>query len=267
MQFNFYVEHKEVQTLTSAEVSHIRKQDRVDIQGHGSESTELLKPIVKFYQSNMHQSILQVCSTFAKPSPIQKHTWPILLRGRDVVGIAATGSGKTLAFGLPGLVHVLSRGAAKSRHPYMLVLSPTRELAMQTAKVLADAGKKTKPVISVQCVYGGANRSEQINAMQRGIHIVVATPGRLLDLCEAGAINLSKVSYTVLDEADRMLDMGFERDIKMIMGKLNRRRQTLMFSATWPVEVRNIAKEYLNKPVKVRCFLCHRQQQDSLFTQ
>eukprot|EP00043_Microstomoeca_roanoka_P019201 m.213438 g.213438 ORF g.213438 m.213438 type:complete len:449 (+) comp16955_c0_seq1:4212-5558(+) len=237
--------------MTAATINKIRTEDRVEVQGYSGESTDVFKPITRFDLSNMRKDVLKVCEGFEKPSVIQKHSWSIVLRGRDVVGIAATGSGKTLAFGLPGLVHVAARGACLRKKPYMLVLAPTRELAMQTEKVLSDAGRKMSPVITAQCIFGGAGRREQAQAMRDGVHIVVATPGRLLDLCNDGIIDLSSVSFCVLDEADRMLDMGFEKDIRQIMSQVNTQRQTLMYSATWPQEVRKIAESYLNRPVKV----------------
>ena len=253
VQFDFYQTDPAIEALTAKMVADMRTKDRVEVKGFGGESIADFKPIPHFNQSGMRKDVMKACASFEKPSPIQKHTWSIVLRGRDVVGIAATGSGKTLAFGLPGLMHVAARGQPGKGSPFMLVVAPTRELAMQTAKVLSSAGKNMSPPANVQCLYGGADRNEQIANMRKPVHVIVATPGRLLDLCEAGAVKLGNVSYCVLDEADRMLDLGFERDIKRIISQLASPRQTLMFSATWPQEVRNIARDYLNKPVKVCC--------------
>ena len=207
--------------------------------------------------ANFPPSIMAVTSTFQIPSPIQSQCWPIVLSGRDIVGIAATGSGKTLAFLLPALVHVQhlkssKKDAPKNRqNPLVLILSPTRELAMQSFDVAALAGKASG--VRSACIYGGVSKHEQRSVLQQqgGVQIVIATPGRLQDLMMDGTISLDDISFLVLDEADRMLDMGFERDIRAIVAKLSSNRQTVMFSATWPPVIQAIANEFLKKPVKV----------------
>eukprot|EP01087_Luapelamoeba_hula_P008778 TRINITY_DN221_c0_g1_i1.p1 TRINITY_DN221_c0_g1~~TRINITY_DN221_c0_g1_i1.p1 ORF type:complete len:594 (-),score=127.11 TRINITY_DN221_c0_g1_i1:23-1699(-) len=195
----------------------------------------------------------QVSTRFQKPTPIQAQCWPILMAKRDIVGIAETGSGKTLAFMMPALVHIQEKqkaagGVRGIKGPLVLILSPTRELAMQTADVTKEV-----PVENVRslCVYGGVDKGPQRRALRDGIEIVVATPGRLLDLMQEGAVSLANVSYLILDEADRMLDLGFEPDIRKIVAGITQQRQTLMFSATWPTTIQQLAAEFLSRPVRV----------------
>ena len=195
---------------------------------------------------------LKVCAEFKNPSPIQSQCWPVLLSGRDVVGIAKTGSGKTLAFSLPGLVHVSARmKATRQDRPYMLVLSPTRELAMQTQLVCEKAGVGCEPPVASVCIFGGVSKEPQKRALRKGAQVIVATPGRLIDLMQEGFVDLSNVSYVVLDEADRMLDMGFAPDLAKIMPLTMAARQTAMLSATWPKEIREMAATFLRDPVQV----------------
>jgi len=165
-------------------------------------------------------------------------------------GVIGFSSGKTLAFGLPGLFHIKNLWQkTPEKQPILLVLAPTRELAIQSSEVLSSAGKSSK--IDVLCIYGGSDKQPQRAALRIGVHVIVATPGRLLDLVNEGECNLSNVSYIVLDEADRMLDLGFEKDIRTIIGLLPKKRQTLMFSATWPTEIQKLAAQFLTNPIKV----------------
>ena len=199
---------------------------------------------------------------FVNPSPIQAQCWPVLLHSgddgkrRDIVGIAETGSGKTLAFAMPALtaMHKEDGGShkkSKGRSPRMLVLAPTRELAMQVHQVLDEYGS-TVSLKSI-VIYGGVPKYEQKNELRKGVDCIVATPGRLKDLISEEAVDLSNVSQLVLDEADRMLDMGFEEDVRFIIGqtKAKEQRQTAMFSATWPAVIQKIAFEYLVNPIRV----------------
>ncbi|XP_021765537.1 DEAD-box ATP-dependent RNA helicase 5-like [Chenopodium quinoa] len=210
-------------------------------------------PLSSFADSKLPDNVLECCKGFAKPSPIQAHAWPFLLDNRDLIGIAQTGSGKTLAFGIPAIMHVLGkRKDEKSRrvNPLCLFLSPTRELAQQIADVLCDAGKSCG--IKTACFYGGTSKGPQLSALKSGIDIAIGTPGRLKDLIEMGACRLQDVSFVVLDEADRMLDMGFEQDVRSILSKTNSARQMVMFSATWPMEVHQLAQEFMDpNPIKV----------------
>lgn len=211
-----------------------------------------LKPLTSFAQSGLSSAELFATRNFTSPSPIQAQCLPIALSGRDLVGIAATGSGKTLAFGLPMVRHVraqIDAGIASGRKPVALVIAPTRELAVQIAGVLEEAGSKMG--IKTLCVYGGVSKRDQINALRAGVGIVVATPGRLEDLMEDRACSLDEASFLVLDEADRMLDLGFEPHIRKIAESIRADRQTLMFSATWPPVIRKLASEFLSNPARV----------------
>ena len=184
---------------------------------------------------------------YKTPTPIQHQAIPVVLEGRDVMGLAQTGTGKTAAFLLP-ILQRLTKGPL--RRVRALIVAPTRELAEQTHQMTIDLGKKTK-VRSVT-VYGGVSRSRQVAALRRGAEIVVACPGRLLDLLGDGSIDLSQVEVLVLDEADRMCDMGFLPDIRRILKALPARRQTLFFSATMPKDIRRLADRILNDPATVQ---------------
>ena len=181
------------------------------------------------------------------PTPIQEQAIPVVLQGRDVLGLAQTGTGKTAAFVLPILQRLLTGPLHRVR---VLILAPTRELAEQIHQASADLARKTR-VRSVT-VYGGVSRNRQVSALRRGAEIVVACPGRLLDLLSDRSIDLSHVEVLVLDEADRMCDMGFLPDIRRILKVLPARRQTLFFSATMPREIRELADRMLDRPVTVQ---------------
>ncbi|XP_059670133.1 ATP-dependent RNA helicase-like protein DB10 isoform X2 [Cornus florida] len=186
---------------------------------------------------------------FSAPTPIQAQSWPIALQSRDIVAIAKTGSGKTLGYLIPCFIHLKRRHNNPQMGPTVLVLSPTRELATQIQEEAVKFGKSSK--IACTCLYGGAPKGPQLRELDRGVDIVVATPGRLNDILEMRRISLHQVSYLVLDEADRMLDMGFEPQIRKIVKEVPARRQTLMYTATWPKEVRKIAADLLVNPVQV----------------
>ncbi|CAI5979216.1 unnamed protein product [Closterium sp. NIES-65] len=233
----------------------------LEIDGDSSSAAcQPLRPLTTFAEAapQVPADLLSACASFASPSPIQRWAWPVLLRGRDLVAVAATGSGKTLAFGVPGLKHVLEvrkaggGGKGKQRgsaHPSMLVVAPTRELAQQIAEVLEAAGKRCG--VGVVCVFGGASKGGQRAALAQSPGVVVATPGRLKDHMQDGTISLAAASFVVLDEADRMLDMGFEPDIRAILQATPADRQTAMLSATWPPEISKLASDFLRNPVKV----------------
>ncbi|CAK0856146.1 unnamed protein product [Prorocentrum cordatum] len=187
---------------------------------------------------------------FPGPSQIQAYTWPLAMQNKDVIGIAATGSGKTLAFLLPAFAEMQKFGVRPERSgPGLLVMSPTRELAQQTE----DEANRFGQCIGFRCVamYGGSPKRDQISKYRMGVHTIVACPGRLNDFLEGGQVRLDGVGKLVLDEADRMLDMGFEPQIRKILDKVPRRRHTLFFTATWPKEVRRLAAEILYQPFKV----------------
>ncbi|MGH2606679.1 MAG: DEAD/DEAH box helicase, partial [Anaerolineales bacterium] len=184
---------------------------------------------------------------YTEPTPIQQQAIPPILAGRDLLGIAQTGTGKTAAFILPILQHLLVKPARGVR---ALILAPTRELAEQIHQAAGVYGKRTG-VRSV-AIYGGVGKPKQVEALRRGAEIVVACPGRLLDLAGEKSINLSQVEILVLDEADRMCDMGFLPDIRRILKLLPARRQTLFFSATMPDEIRQLADGILRDPATVQ---------------
>ncbi len=184
---------------------------------------------------------------FTTPTPIQQQAIPHILAGRDVMGLAQTGTGKTAAFMLP-ILQRLTQGPL--RQVRVLIVAPTRELAEQTHQATIDLGRHTK-VRSV-AIYGGVAKHGQVKALQRGAEIVVACPGRLLDLAGEGRIDLSRVEVLVLDEADRMCDMGFLPDMRRILKLTPNRRQTLFFSATMPREIRELADKILKNAVTVQ---------------
>ncbi|KAI0155448.1 DEAD-domain-containing protein [Hypoxylon sp. FL1284] len=217
-------------------------------------SAEPLRPIMEF--AHLPSSVLvskKPFGSFKAPTPIQAASWPFGLSGRDIVGVAETGSGKTIAFGLPLVSSVLGTskpkgGAGRIR---AVVVSPTRELAMQTNEQLAKLGDLVG--LKTVCVYGGAPKDDQ-RLLLRKADVIVATPGRLKDFLDEGSIKLNGASFVVLDEADRMLDKGFEDDIKRIIGCTPKKgdRQTLMFTATWPQSVQALASTFMVSPVKIQ---------------
>jgi ATP-dependent RNA helicase DeaD len=184
---------------------------------------------------------------FTQPTPIQEKAIPVLISGtKDLVGLAQTGTGKTAAFGLP-LLHLID---AEQKHPQALIVCPTRELCMQIVNEI-ELFKKFMPKIHVLAVYGGTPIGAQIRELKRGVHIVVATPGRLIDLIERKAVDLERIKYVVLDEADEMLNMGFQDDIEFILKNTPKRDSTWLFSATMPQEIRRVSKKYMTTPVEI----------------
>jgi len=182
---------------------------------------------------------------YKTPTPIQTKAIPDVLKGSDLLGCAQTGTGKTAAFALPIIQHLAGHKHALRA----LVLAPTRELAAQIDDSFHKYGKGTK--LRHHVIFGGVNKGPQKQALKRGLDILVATPGRLLDLMGEGLVDLSQINHFVLDEADRMLDMGFIRDVRRIVREIPVKRQTLLFSATMPQEIRKLADEILNKPIHV----------------
>ena len=197
----------------------------------------------------LHDNLLQAVTAlgYTVPTPIQEKAIPVLISGtKDLVGLAQTGTGKTAAFGLP-LLHLLK---AEHRFPQALVVCPTRELCMQIVSEL-ELFKKYMSGVQVLAVYGGTSIGMQIRDLKRGVHIVVATPGRLIDLIERKAINLEEIKYVVLDEADEMLNMGFQDDIEFILQNTPKRDATWLFSATMPPEIRRVSRKYMKSPLEI----------------
>lgn len=186
---------------------------------------------------------------YTTPTPVQEQSIPPLLAGRDVLGVAQTGTGKTAAFALP-VLQIMSRTKTQGkRHIKALILSPTRELAAQIGERFSAYGENLD--IRHKVIFGGVNQNPQVRALQKGIDVLVATPGRLLDLINQGHIDITRVEFFVLDEADRMLDMGFIRDIKKVLKLLPKRRQNLLFSATMPKSIADLAGSFLHNAIMI----------------
>jgi len=202
---------------------------------------------MSFDQLELRDELLKavVAKGYAAPTPVQARAIPVILAGRDILARAQTGTGKTDAFALP-MVEILSRHIYGDRHPRALVLAPTRELALQVGESIKAYARR----VSLRCtvVYGGINIEPQIERLHRGVDILVATPGRLLDLSGQGHLDLSRIEFLVFDEADRMLDLGFSREISQILELLPTERRTMLFSATYTPEIRNLAAILLKDP-------------------
>ncbi|XP_018399400.1 PREDICTED: ATP-dependent RNA helicase DBP2-like [Cyphomyrmex costatus] len=244
---NLYVPHVNILNRTPDEISKYHAGKEITVKGNNTPS-----PIQAFEESNFPDYVMEEIRKqgFAEPTAIQAQGWPIALSGRDLVGIAQTGSGKTLAYILPATVHInhqprLSRGDG----PIVLILAPTRELAQQIQTVARDFGSSS--CIRNTCIFGGSPKGPQARDLERGVEICIATPGRLIDFLEKGTTNLRRCTYLVLDEADRMLDMGFEPQIRKIIEQIRPDRQVLMWSATWPKEVQALAEDFLSDYIQI----------------
>ena len=187
-------------------------------------------------------------SGYDEPTPIQRAAIPSVLMGKDLIGIAQTGTGKTAGFVLP-MIDILHEGRSRARMPRSLILEPTRELAMQVAENFEKYGKYHP--LSMALLMGGVQMGDQVKALEKGVDVLIATPGRLMDLFARGKIMLNDCNLLVIDEADRMLDMGFIPDIEEICSKLPKSRQTLLFSATMPPPIQKLAAKFLNDPKRV----------------
>lgn len=211
------------------------------------------KKYMLFEELNLSQPILEALKevNYTTPTPIQEQSIPELLAGRDLFGCAQTGTGKTAAFALPIIEHLSKQTEFKGKRPIRcLVLAPTRELAIQINDNFREYEKYTK--IRSVVIFGGVKQAKQVNQLSAGADVLVATPGRLLDLMNQGFINLSHITHFVLDEADRMLDMGFIHDIKRILPKLPKHKQNIFFSATISPTIMQLAGTILNDPANVR---------------
>ncbi|KAF5648727.1 ATP-dependent RNA helicase DBP2 [Fusarium tjaetaba] len=244
---SFYKEHPDVANRSDADVEAFRRKHQMTIAGK-----DVPRPVETFDEAGFPRYVMDEVKAqgFPAPTAIQSQGWPMALSGRDVVGIAETGSGKTLTYCLPSIVHINAQPLlAPGDGPIVLVLAPTRELAVQIQEEMKKFGRSSR--IRNTCVYGGVPKGPQIRDLSRGVEVCIATPGRLIDMLEAGKTNLRRVTYLVLDEADRMLDMGFEPQIRKIIGQIRPDRQTLMWSATWPKEVRALASDFLQDFIQV----------------
>lgn len=243
----FYKEDPAVTSRSRSEVEAFRREKQITVAG-----PDIPKPVTSFDEAGFPGYVMNEVKAqgFVEPTAIQAQGWPMALTGRDMVGIAETGSGKTLTYCLPAIVHINAQPLlAPGDGPIVLVLAPTRELAVQIQQEITKFGRSSR--IRNTCVYGGVPRGPQIRDLQKGVEVCIATPGRLIDMLESRKTNLRRVTYLVLDEADRMLDMGFEPQIRKIIGQIRPDRQTLMWSATWPKEVRQLASDYLKDFIQV----------------
>ena len=244
---SFYKEDPAVTARSQAEIDKFRADNSMTLAG-----TDIPRPVETFDEAGFPAYVLNEVKAagFAKPTAIQSQGWPMALSGRDVVGVAETGSGKTLSYCLPAIVHINAQPLlAPGDGPIVLILAPTRELAVQIQEEVSKFGKSSR--IRNTCVYGGVPKGQQIRDLAKGVEVCIATPGRLIDMLEMGKTNLRRITYLVLDEADRMLDMGFEPQIRKIIGQIRPDRQTCMWSATWPKEVRQLAADYQSNWIQV----------------
>ena len=249
---DFYIPPPEYRDLTKEQIADLR----LELSGITIRGKDAPVPVTKWSQCGLNATILDVITGglgYEKPTPIQAQAIPAVMSGRDVIGVAQTGSGKTIAFLLPMFRHILNqRPLDKMEGPIALILSPTRELATQIFK-------DCKPFLKVlglraTCVYGGPPIKEQIAQLKTGAEIVVCTPGRMIDLLAANSgrvVNLQRVTYIVLDEADRQFDMGFEPQVMKIIGNVRPDRQTVLFSATFPKQMEALARKILKRPIEI----------------
>eukprot|EP00584_Thalassiosira_punctigera_P023824 CAMPEP_0172552874 /NCGR_PEP_ID=MMETSP1067-20121228/47243_1 /TAXON_ID=265564 ORGANISM="Thalassiosira punctigera, Strain Tpunct2005C2" /NCGR_SAMPLE_ID=MMETSP1067 /ASSEMBLY_ACC=CAM_ASM_000444 /LENGTH=574 /DNA_ID=CAMNT_0013340945 /DNA_START=46 /DNA_END=1766 /DNA_ORIENTATION=- len=251
--------HKIAQVEKSQTTEEWRKLHNITVRGYGKNANEkFADPYIEFDDAPFNPSIQKSLKAagFERPTYIQSQAWPIAVQGSDMISIAKTGSGKTCGFLLPSFHQYIenkksSPGVGGKKGPMMLVLAPTRELACQ---ILDETQKFGRPNgIRSVCCYGGSPKYPQIAALERGVECIIATPGRINDLIEMRKADLSSVKFVVLDEADRMLDMGFEPQIRSIMNNVpdSSKRQTLLFSATWPKEIQRLAFDFLADPIQI----------------
>lgn len=242
-----------VQRLQQEQIAEVRQRLNVDVEITAGTALALA-PVETFEDMCLHPSIMKDIAfhEYTAPTPIQAQAMPIALSGRDLLGCAETGSGKTAAFSIPMIQHCLAQSTVRHGDgPLALVLAPTRELAQQIEKEV-KAFSKSLANFRTAIVVGGTNIGDQRSELRAGVEVVVATPGRFIDHLQQGNSSLSRVSFVVLDEADRMLDMGFEPQIREVMKNLPKKHQTLLFSATMPEEIEALAQEYLSSPVRVK---------------
>jgi ATP-dependent RNA helicase DDX42 len=243
----FYQEHQEISRLSEEQTNELRAKLEIRVSGNAPP-----RPVCSFAHFKFDEKLMKVIrrSDYYQPTPIQAQAIPAALLGRNMIGIAMTGSGKTAAYLWPMIVHITNQPTLKlGDGPIGLILVPTRELALQ---VYGEAKKFSSSYkLSVVCAYGGGSRYEQTKDLESGAEIVVATPGRMIDLIKNGATNLKRVTYLVLDEADRFFEMGFEAQVRSICDHVRPDRQTLLFSATFKHKVEQLARTVTDDPIKI----------------
>ncbi|KAI9254061.1 P-loop containing nucleoside triphosphate hydrolase protein [Sporodiniella umbellata] len=245
---DFYSEHDDIKALGDARVQSLWKEMGIRVTGNRAP-----KPCISFAHFGFDEDLMDtiIKAGYTEPSVIQRQAIPSALSGRDIIGIAKTGSGKTAAFVLPMLIHIMDQPElVKGDGPIGLVLAPTRELAVQ---IYQETRKFAKAYgLKVAAVYGGASKLEQLKDLRSGtVEILVATPGRLIDLIKMKATNLKRVSYLVLDEADRMFDLGFEPQVRSVCDNVRHDRQTLLFSATFPKRIMALSRNVTTDAIRI----------------
>ncbi|KAI9082594.1 hypothetical protein K1719_035463 [Acacia pycnantha] len=244
---DFYEEKPSISGMSEQDVAEYRKSLAIRISGF-----DVPKPIKTFEDCGFPPQLMNAIKKqgYEKPTSIQCQALPVVLSGSDIIGIAKTGSGKTAAFVLPMIVHIMDQPELqKEEGPIGVICAPTRELAHQ---IYLEAKKFAKPYgLRVSAVYGGMSKLDQFKELKAGCEIVVATPGRLIDMLKMKAVTMMRATYLVLDEADRMFDLGFEPQVRSIVGQIRPDRQTSLFSATMPRKVEKLAREILSDPVRV----------------
>ncbi|XP_058832489.1 ATP-dependent RNA helicase DDX42 [Topomyia yanbarensis] len=244
---NFYIPHEDIIALSQSKIYELRKTLGVRVTGPLPPA-----PVTSFAHFGFDESLMKAIrkSEYTQPTPIQAQGVPAALSGRDIIGIAKTGSGKTAAFLWPMLVHIMDqKELGPGDGPIGLILAPTRELSLQIYQEAKKFGKVYN--ISVCCCYGGGSKWEQSKALEQGAEIIVATPGRMIDMVKMKATNLRRVTYLVLDEADKMFNMGFEPQVRSICNHVRPDRQTLLFSATFKKRIERLARDVLTDPIRI----------------
>jgi len=250
---DFYKERElpHIKNMTTEDVDAFREKHGMLVFGN-----DVPNPVSTFDETTIEPMYLQNLKdmNIGDPTPIQQQGIPMALSGRDIIGVSKTGSGKTLAYTLPAIVHINAQSLLKvGEGPIVLILAPTRELVMQIDQEINKFARSSSYATIKHCaVYGGQKRERQLMQLRRQPEILVATPGRLIDFLENGDTNFRRCTYLVLDECDRMLDMGFQKDVEKIMSQIRPDRQTLLWSATWPKEIQDISSRYMNDAIRVQ---------------
>ncbi|KPV76887.1 uncharacterized protein RHOBADRAFT_12822, partial [Rhodotorula graminis WP1] len=269
---DFFVPHKATVERPQHEVDAWREEKKVSVSGDAP------RPAQNWVEAQLLDGVAQYVQEkrFPEPTPIQSQSLPMACSGRDLIAISETGSGKTLAYAVPMVAHILAQPQATAESgPIALVMAPTRELVTQILRECTAIGSKDG--IKYGACYGGTPKFSQLDTIHRGIDALIATPGRLMEFLSTDDVKLERVTYLVLDEADRMVYEGFEEELREIFATVRPDRQVLMFSATWPVEVRELAKTFVrdaarvtigndevtaNRAIKQEVFICERGMRD-----